>query len=123
MISRDEVLMGRDAQFPLTPELETNLAHLLDCINKFRTIYGIPMVVNSGYRPGHFNTDAKGALNSPHLTCQAVDFTDIDRKLTTWCLAHLDVLEQCGLWMEDPGHTPVWCHLQCRSAHNRVFIP
>ena len=115
--------MGRDSQFPLSPELETNLAKLLSALNQFRTIYAKPMTVSSGYRPGHYNSDAGGAKTSTHITCQACDFHDTDGTLDQWCLDHLEVLEQCGLYLESPDHTKGWCHLQIRPTKNRVFIP
>src|SRR5690242_5679764 len=103
MISRDEVLMGRDKQYPLDSELENNLGLLLSALNKLRAIYGKPMYVTSGYRPGNFNQAAGGAKKSAHMSCQAVDFKDADRKLKDWCLNNLQALEQCGLYMEDPA--------------------
>jgi len=121
VISRDEILMGRDAQFPLTPELEANLTALLEAVNKLRALYGEPMYVSSGYRPGPFNKAAGGAKNSPHMTCQAVDFHDADGKLKAWVTT--DILEQCGLWQEDPKSTPTWLHVDIRPRAHRVFIP
>jgi len=121
MISRDEVLMGRDKEFPLTDELEANLTLLLVAVNKLRDIYGKPMYVSSGYRPGHYNTDAGGAANSPHKLCMAVDFHDTDGALKSWIT--VDVLVECGLYQEDPKRTPTWLHVQVRPTINRVFIP
>lgn len=121
MISRDEILMGRDAEFPLDTELEANLLVLLKAVNKLRMVYGSPMTVNSGYRPGHYNDDAGGAPNSPHITCQAVDFHDADGALKAWIT--VEILERCGLYQEDPASTPTWLHVQTRPTHNRVFIP
>lgn len=125
MIAKDEVLMGREVEFPLSAEVESNLGVLLDRVNRIRALYDKPMFVSSGYRPGHYNKDAGGAANSPHLECQAVDFHDKDRKLTDWILSNVQVLEECDLYMEDPGHTPSWVHLQSRPTRSgrRVFIP
>jgi Peptidase M15 len=122
-IARDEVLMQRDAEFPLTPELETNLNNLLIALNKFRDIYNIPMIVTSGYRPGHYNSDAGGAPDSPHITCEACDFHDPDGAIDLFCTNNLNVLIQCGLYLESPAATVGWCHLQIRPTINRVFIP
>ena len=124
-ISRDEILMSRDDQYPLSNELEANLAELLPALNKFREIYGKPMVVSSGYRPGHFNSDAGGAKGSAHSVCLACDFHDQDGALDAYCSANLSVLVDCGLYLEDPGHTPGWCHLTTRApaSGHRVFIP
>lgn len=125
MISRDEVLMGRDAEFPLNAQLESNLQRLLKALNAFRAEYGQPMLVSSGYRPGHYNKDAGGATNSPHITCEACDFHDVDRSLVTFAANRLDVLESCGLYLEMPSHTPTWCHLQVRPIPSgaRIFLP
>ncbi len=121
MISRDEILMGRDKEFPLSSELEDNLNNLLVAVNKLSSLYGKPMVVTSGYRPGHYNWDAHGAASSPHITCQAVDFKDQDNKIKEWLTP--EILTQCGLYQEDPQYTPTWVHVQIRTTHNRVFKP
>lgn len=115
--------MRRDAEYPLSPEQEVNLSKLLISLNKFREIYGKPMIVTSGYRPGHYNTAAGGAGKSAHLTCEAVDFRDSDKSLAKFCLDNLKLLEECGLWMEDPNFTKNWVHLDVRVRKNRVFSP
>lgn len=124
-VSRTEVLMGRDQEYPLTTELEVNLADLLRRLNQFREAYGLPMVVSSGYRPGRYNTAAGGAPHSAHLTCQACDFSDPQGAIKHWVTTSPGILESCGLWMEDPGHTIGWIHLQSRpvSSGNHVFLP
>jgi hypothetical protein len=124
VISRAEVLMGRDSEYPLTPELEANLVRLLASLNRFRTIYGKPMFVTSGYRPGKYNTKAGGAPHSAHLTCEACDFADGEGKLADYCIRNLSLLEKCGLWMESPAKTKGWVHLQIRPVPGkRVFEP
>lgn len=126
-ITRKEVLMGRDVEYPLSEEQEKNLEKLLEAVNKLRSLYGKPMRVTSGYRPGHYNTKAGGGKRSAHLTCEAVDFADKDRALTNFCTD--DILEQCGLWMESPDVATTWCHLQTRepksrwNGRKRVFNP
>lgn len=121
MISRAEILMGRDKEYPLTKELEANLNRLLNAVNKLRALYGKPMYVSSGYRPGKYNKAANGAKNSAHITCEAVDFKDLDNALKSWIT--VKILEDCGLYMEWPGATPTWCHLQIRPTVSRVFRP
>lgn len=121
MISRDEVLMGRDKEYPLGAEDELQLALLLKAVNKLRTMYGLPMYVSSGYRPGKYNEQAHGATNSAHKTCQAIDFKDPNHAIYNFCTDV--VLEMCGLYKEDGSHTPTWCHVQIRPTQNRVFKP
>lgn len=124
-ITRDEILQGRDAQYPLSPELVENLNILLERLNKFRQMYGKPMVVTSGYRPAEFNKAAGGAQKSNHMICLACDFKDIDGSLDAWCMQHLEILEQCGLYLEHPDSTPGWSHLQAVAPRsgNRIFRP
>lgn len=125
-ITRAEVLMGRDEHAPLTRELSENLTKLMVAINSLRDYYGKPMIVSSGYRPPEINFATPGAAKkSNHMFCLAVDFRDHDGELDKWCLANLDKLEACGLYLEDPKHTPGWCHLQVvpPKSGKRVFIP
>jgi uncharacterized protein YcbK (DUF882 family) len=123
LISRDEVLQGRDKEYPLTPELEKNLQNLLKAVNMFRDLYGKPLIVSSGYRPGKYNQAAGGAKGSLHLSCQAVDFADADGKLKEYCVHNQLVLEACGLWMESPDRTPSWVHLDVHPRSSRIFTP
>lgn len=126
MISRSEILMGRNKQYPLDGILEVNLEKLLKAVNKFRAVYGKPMRVSSGYRPAAINATVKGAAKkSNHMKCLAVDFVDRDGKLAEYCLNNLKLLEEFGIWLEDPAFTKGWVHMQVvppRSG-NRVFKP
>ena len=125
LITREEILMGRDKEFPLTPELESNLVKLSLALNKFRVAYGKPLIITSGYRPSHYNSDAGGAKKSNHCLCRAVDFADKDRSLMAFCISNLKLLEDCGLWMENPAVTKSWIHLQIvpPKSGNRIFNP
>jgi zinc D-Ala-D-Ala carboxypeptidase len=123
-ITEAEVLMDRDKQNPLTPEMRQNLEKLMVAINLVRDLYGKPLTVSSGYRPAAQNAAAGGASKSCHLTLEAVDFADADRKLTKWCLKNLDILASAGLYMESPVNTPTWVHLQTRApaSGKRIFL-
>lgn len=126
MITRDEILMGRDKQYPLDGTLQVNLEKLLKAVNKFRAVYGKPLKVTSGYRPAAVNATVKGAAKkSNHMLCLAVDFADSDGKLAEYCLKNLKLLEEFGIWLEDPAFTKGWVHMQVvppRSG-SRVFKP
>lgn len=121
MISKDEILMGREGEYPLSLDQQKNLDRLLVAVNIVRAAYGKPLHVTSGYRPGKYNVAAGGAKASCHLTCEAVDFEDRSRDFTKWCISHLEILEKAGLWMESPLDTATWVHLQTRPVKNRVF--
>jgi len=117
--------MGRDKQYPLTPELERNLQELLRRLNMFRQMYGRPMVVTSGYRPAALNKQVGGAKNSAHMTCEACDFRDEKGELRRYILQNPTVLEVCDLYCEDFVYTPTWVHLQTRRTRSgeRFFKP
>lgn len=127
-ITKEEVLMGRDKQYPAdyTKEVSDNIDKLLIPLNKFRNAYGKPMSVSSGWRPPSINAATPGAAKrSNHMLGLACDFRDIDGALDKWCIENLKLLEQFGLYLEHPDSTPGWCHLQCvpPKSGNRVFKP
>ena len=123
--SRRELLKGREVKNPLSQEQEDNLIKLIKAINPIRKAYGKPMYVSSGYRPLSINASAGGAKKSAHLNCQAVDIKDQDGLFANWCLNNLTLLEECGIYLEDPRYTIGWVHLDIRGPKSgkRVFIP
>ena len=120
--------MGRDRQFhnELTPELRANARETVRRVNQLLKRAGLARKVASGWRPASINAAVPGAAkNSKHITCLAIDLADRDGALDAWCMAHLDVLEEIGLWLEHPDATPEWCHLQMQppGSGSRVFEP
>lgn len=120
-ITRDDILMGRDRDYPTNSIIEDNLHKLLICLNMFQMECGLPMKVTSGYRPGHYNTKAVGSKNSAHLVCEAADFDDRDHALKDYVEKDPGILERCGLYMESPKRTSTWIHLSTRPASKRIF--
>jgi uncharacterized protein YcbK (DUF882 family) len=109
-----------------TPEQDTNLATLLERMNKIRAAYGKPMYVTSGLRSeadqARINPKAS---KSRHLIGAAVDIADQNGDLKKWIKANVSLLETVGLWCEHFDSTPTWVHFQCISPRsgNRFFIP
>lgn len=81
---------------------------------------------HSGWRPPAVNAATRNAApKSNHLKGKACDLYDPKGLLDAWCMAHLDVLEGIGLWLEHPDSTAGWSHVQTvppRSGR-RVFRP
>lgn len=134
--TRDEILKGRDKLSPLTPEMEGNLEKLIKAVSRIRHAYGRSLSVSSGYRPESINSQTVGAAKaSAHMMCQAVDIVDKDGSFAKWCLNNLTVLEESGIFLEDPSYTYIindkgervggWTHLDIRGPKSgkRVFIP
>ena len=98
----------------------------MNLLNKFREIYGKPLIVSSGWRPPSLNAHVKGAApKSNHQLGLACDFKDTDGSLDKFCMENLSVLEDLGLYLEHPDSTQGWCHLQIVSpkSKKRVFRP
>src|SRR6267142_1244780 len=121
-------LMGRDKQYPeeYTDEIKKNALETVDKVNKLLAVWGGFTTVSSGWRPQAINANtpnaAKKSNHTMGLACDLLDRTGI---LDSWCMANLKVLEDYGLYLEDPSSTPTWCHLQVRSPKSgrRVFKP
>ncbi len=138
MISLADYWMGRDAEYPLamTPQIEHNALILLEAVNKALIIASTagvraPLnergsVVRSGWRPPAVNAATKNAaINSKHMTGQAVDVEDPKGALGRWFYANAQVLKDIGLWCEHPSMTPTWFHMQSvpPKSGNRFFFP
>jgi uncharacterized protein YcbK (DUF882 family) len=128
MITKSELLKGRDALYPAdyTQTISNNLEELLIALNAIRTAYGKPMIVDSGWRPSAINdATSNAAHHSKHLIGLAADIADPDGSLWLWVLANLDLMQKLGIYMEDKRWTPSWVHFQLGpplSGH-RIFIP
>ena len=119
MITRNEILKGRE----LPKILEPYLDDLLNRLNELRAIWGKPMVITSGYRPPEYNKEIGGAKNSAHIYAMAADIWDPNKELAEFLSKDEKLLEELGFWMEDPKYTRNWVHLQTRPAKNRIFKP
>ena len=132
MITLSEYLMNRDKDFPLDMQQARNAADLLSRVNYLFGRLNLKATVSSGYRPSSINASVNGAKMSAHTTCQAIDLLDVFGKIGTLLRLRTDLLEECGLYLENPDYTVktnkdgtkiFWVHLQCRPTKSRVFIP
>lgn len=120
-MTKEDILMGRDVEYPLDAFMKNNLEVLTKKITELEAIYGQKFILSSGYRPGKYNSAVGGAPKSTHLTCQAVDISDKSGIISTWCVKHIDQLSKLGLYMENPVKTKTWVHLQIRKTVNNPF--
>jgi hypothetical protein len=127
-ISKEELLKGRDQEFAsdYTQEISDNLDKLLIPLNKIRDAYGIPMTVNSGWRPPSINAGTPGAAtHSKHMLGLAADIADVDGSLWAWVLENLQLMKDLGIYMEDRRYTPTWTHFGYGppASGHRIFVP
>ena len=52
-----------------------NLQRVADTLEQVRALFGVPLVISSGYRSAALNAAVGGAKNSAHQTGLAADFT------------------------------------------------
>lgn len=110
-------------------DIQANAVKLLSAVNSFladyQDMHGGQIRMSSGYRSPEHNAKVGGAPQSHHMTGQAVDITDYDRRLATYCLEYPDKLKAHGLYCEDLRATPSWVHFQTVAPRsgNRFFIP
>jgi hypothetical protein len=125
MITLEDYYMGRDKEYPPTDSARINATKTVEKANALLDRFGQRRSVRSGYRPESINAATPGAApHSKHITCEAIDLSDLDRALTTWCLSNLSVLEKLGLYMEAPECTPSWLHVQIVAPRSlkRIFL-
>lgn len=138
MITAEDIIGPWGHNLDLTPERRANIStHLIPAVwalQKRMSTDGVVFHENpltktevSGQTLGGFRPQkcAQGAPMSNHKQGLAVDVYDPHNEIDAWCMAHLDVLEACGIWIEHPDATPHWSHWQCvppRSGR-RVFNP
>jgi hypothetical protein len=126
MIKLEQYLMGRDKIYPINDKQRANA---IDLLVRVHYLFGLLRIkdfkLTSGYRPGSFNKVAGGAARSGHISCEAIDIADPDGSIDLLIMNNLNVLEECGLYLEHPDATPGWSHLQTRQplSGNRVFRP
>jgi len=141
MITLADYFMGRREMhaLALTPEIERNAmrtAELASQLLSQAATYGVSVPlhaankspVSSGWRPPAVNAATAGAaVNSKHMTGQAIDLYDPDGDLDDWLMTGEGqaALTALGLWMEHPSATKGWCHLQTLPPRSgrRVFYP
>jgi len=133
--------MGRDKTHPmdLSTLVYRNAEVLVSLINKLLPLAeadGVKFeihprtksIISGGWRPPAINSSTKGAaVNSKHITGQAVDVYDPDGDFDEWLISErgIKALEQIGLWIEHPASTKGWTHLQSvpPGSKRRVFYP
>ena len=123
-ITKLEILRGKpEEELSLTNKENLNALH--KALNLFRNAVGIPMVVTSGYRSYEYNKRIGGSENSAHISCEACDFADVDKKLASFMVSHLEEMYEWGLHAENPFVTTNWLHLTTRPPNSGriVFNP
>jgi hypothetical protein len=99
-------LEKEDIHFPINPKTGTTISG---------EVYG-------GFRP---QSCPIGAPHSAHKEGLAVDRYDPDGKIDGFLLREVDLLTECGIYIEAPSATPGWSHWTIRApgSGHHVFLP
>lgn len=116
--------------YPTNEAMKKNLEILFQRVMELQDACEIALTITSGLRSDEHQAKLiaegkSGALHSKHLAGAAADLYDPDGLLADWALINLKVLENIGLWIEDPAYTKGWLHVQMMppKSGKRVFIP
>ena len=137
MITKAEYFGPHRGSSEITEELLENVTDLLEAQAKLQGLAeaaGVHFPKNpktgslvsgatyGGWRP---KSCSIGAPGSAHKQGLAVDLFDPHDEIDAWCMANLDVLEACGIYLEHPSKTPGWSHwsVKAPASGNRVFMP
>ena len=137
MITKAEYFGPHRGSSEITEELLGNVTDLLEAQAKLQglaEVAGVHFPKNpktgsgiSGSTYGGWRQKACsiGAPGSAHKQGLAVDLFDPQEEIDTWCLANLDALKACGIYIEHPKATPGWSHwsIKAPKSGNRVFLP
>lgn len=106
-----------------------NAAQITSKASELISAFGSIVTITSGWRPLSYNLKVGGAKNSKHITCQAVDLWDPDKKLGEWCVANIERLKEVGIYMESLAKTHAsddpkkrWVHWQCVAPKSGSII-
>lgn len=108
-----------------TTAVRSAAALLADRVGILLEHLGVHPKVSSGFRTKAANAAAHGAAHSAHLYGMAVDLEDPKQEISSAIMRDPSLLSIYDLYMEYPGHTPTWCHLQTRpiASGARIFSP
>ncbi len=124
MFNLDDYLMNRGSSMEWTMEKKQYSLILLGRVNNLLDYLGYKegtLQISSGFRTQAINKQSGGAPNSGHCLGKAIDIKDSSGLLKKQI--NKDLLIQFDLYMENPLHTPTWCHLDITQRVNRIFIP
>ena len=78
--------------------------------------------VYGGFRP---QSCPIGAPDSAHKEGLAVDRYDPNGQIDQYLLREIDLLTECGIYIEAPSYTPGWSHWSIRApgSGHHIFIP
>lgn len=107
-------------------DIAKNAKVLLEKVNAFLEHWDGEPKMTSGFRSPAYNASVPGAAkNSKHMSGEAVDIFDPDKRLAKFVFTKQQLLKEYGLYCEDMRCTKNWVHFQSKPPRSgsRFFIP
>lgn len=106
--------------WPKDADIMDNIIFTMECLDKIREEYGLPLSVSSGYRCPELNRAVGGSKTSQHMKGQAADINlgsvEKNRAFFNWCQANINDLPIDQLI--DESHYS-WVHLSFTKENQR----
>lgn len=109
--------------WPETLAVRDNIIKTARKLELIRSLLGVPMVIESYYRPKLYNQVIKGAKFSAHLEGLACDFRPVGLEIKTATDMIKPHLDEFDIRME--SHSGNWIHIDLREPtdNRRYFKP
>lgn len=82
--------------WPKDADIMDNIIFTMECLDKIREDYGLPLYITSGYRCKELNNKLNGSKTSQHMKGQAADInlgsTEKNFAFFNWCQANINDL-------------------------------
>ena len=109
--------------WPKDADIMDNIIFTMECLDKIREDYGLPLYITSGYRCDELNDRLKGSKTSQHMKGQAVDINlgsiEKNRAFFNWCQANINDLPIDQLI--DESHYS-WVHISFKKEGGRKQV-
>lgn len=109
--------------WPKDADIMDNIIFTMECLDKIREEYGLPLYITSGYRCKELNDRLKGSKTSQHMKGQAADINlgsvEKNRAFFNWCQANINDLPIDQLI--DESHYS-WVHISFKKEDGRKQV-
>ena len=82
--------------WPKDADIMDNIIFTMECLDKIREDYGLPLYISSGYRCDELNKKVGGVKTSQHMKGQAADIqlgsVEKNRAFFNWCKDNINDL-------------------------------
>lgn len=120
MISSAKAYEFNIDNWPKDADIMDNIIFTMECLDKIREDYGLPLYITSGYRCKDLNNKLNGSKTSQHMKGQAADINlgsvEKNRAFFNWCQDNINDLPIDQL-IDESNYS--WVHLSFIKENQR----